>query len=297
MTKKIKGIIALSRWIEFYDFTMALTLISVIFAQGWAGTRLLAIALANFLAMTYAFMINDTEDAEEDAQDPKKKLRNPISNGSLTKKEGWLVSNITFLISLLIYAYVAYTTALINVFWAGLAALVISLLYSWRKVRLKAIPVIDVLTHMYMLSGSIFLTSYLAFSSNLSLAGWAALIAVMIVSGYGQLDNEIRDFETDVKTKIKTTATIMGKKPAIALQTVLIIIAGIGFLYIGTLLNDISTFLLRFVISFFPIFLLNALSYFKTKEKKYKIWLHRSLVLAAAAASLWVLADGIRMIK
>jgi 4-hydroxybenzoate polyprenyltransferase len=297
MLKKIKGVIALSRWIEVYDFTLALTLISVIFAQGWAGTRLIAIVVANFLAMTYAFMINDTEDAEEDAQDPKKRLRNPISNGSLTRSEGWWVSNITFLISLAIYAYVAFTTGLVNVFWAGLIALIISFLYSWRKVRLKAMPVIDVLTHMYMLSGSIFLTSYLAFSNNLSLAGWAAFIAVMIVSGYGQLDNEIRDFETDVKTKIKTTATIMGKKPAIILQTVLIIIAGIGFIYIATLLNDISGFLLRYIVSFIPILILNALTYFKTKKAHYKIWLHRSLVLAAAAAALLVLFDGIQLIK
>ena len=297
MLTKIKGIIALSRWIEVYDFTLALTFITVLFAGGWAGTRLIAIITANFLAMIYAFMINDVEDAIEDAEDPKKKKRNPISNGSLTRQEGWLVANVTLILSLLIFAYIAYTIGNASVLIAGAASLLISFLYSWRKVRLKAIPIIDVLTHMYMLSGAIFVTSYLAYTPNLTTPGWIAFISMMFVSGYGQLDNEIRDFVVDKKTGIKTLATIIGRKQAIVLQLVLIGIALVGFAYLGTLIIDPLGFITKYIICVIVIFLLNCLTYFKSNTTNIKVWMYRSLVLASAATAGWLLLSGTKLIN
>jgi 4-hydroxybenzoate polyprenyltransferase len=234
-------------------------------------------------------MINDVEDYKEDAEDPKKKLRNPVSNGTLTRKEGLLVSNITLAISLLLYLIISIQINSMSVFIAGLATLIISFLYSWRKVRLKAIPVIDVITHMYMLSGSIFVTSYLTFNPIFNTTAWAGLISVMFVSGYGQLDNEIRDFVVDKKTGIKTIATVIGKKQAIILQMILIGISLLGFIYLGTKIVDVQGFLLKFFTCLIILFTPPLILYLTKRKLNLKVWFHRSLVLSAAATALWIL--------
>jgi len=231
MKKKILGIIALSRWLEVYDFNLAVSFLGAIMAGGWAGWRLVTIVIANFLSLTFAFMFNDVEDAEEDSLNEKKRKRNPISNGSLTRNEGHLAACVTFLLSMLLYFFLAIETNNNGVLIAGTATLIIEFLYSWRKIRLKAIPVIDVLTHMFMLSGAQYLVAYLSFKRELDLNGLLILGMLMIISCYGQLDNEIRDFDTDVKTHIRTTAVVLGRKLAIALQICFLAGGGIVIVY------------------------------------------------------------------
>src|SRR5690606_41448835 len=45
--------------------------------------RLVAVTAANILAVAYAFMINDIEDAPDDALDPARAAKNPITSGRL----------------------------------------------------------------------------------------------------------------------------------------------------------------------------------------------------------------------
>lgn len=286
--KKIKGIIALSRIFEVFDFTLALSLLGIILSGGWIGTRMIAIIFANFLAMTYAFMINDVEDAPEDAENPKKKKRNPICNGSLTRGEGLLVSNITLLLSFLLYLLIAVKTGLTLVLVIGILTLLVSFLYSWRKVRLKAIPIVDVITHMFMLSGFIYLTSYYSYSANMTTLPLIAFMSIISISAYGQLDNEVRDFETDKKTSIKTLATIIGKKPAQILQFLFMATAVILFIYIVLALKDPVGLVIKFLISFTLAFIVPFILYLK-KDKRIEIkpWIQRSLVYAAILTLVW----------
>lgn len=292
MLKKVKGVIALSRWKEVYDFTLALTFITILIAGGEINTRLIALLIANFLAMSYPFMFNDIEDAPDDAEDPKKKKRNPICNGSLLRNEGLFVVNTIFIITILLFFYISYTINSWYVFIIGTITMIVSFFYSWRKVRLKAIPIVDVITHMFMLAGSIFLTSYFAYAQTLTLDALIVLIAVMFVSGYGQMDNEIRDFIVDSKTKVKTTATVIGKRNAIILQTILIAIAAVSILYIGTRINNIGSFVQNFVISFIVIIALPFIAQLSGLKIETKVWIHRAIVLAAAVAAFLYLISG-----
>ncbi len=286
---KIKGIIALSRILEVFDFTLALTLLGVLFSQGWLGTRLIAVLFANFLAMTYAFMINDVEDAEEDSQNPKKKKRNPLCNGSLTRQEGLLVSNITLVISFLLYLYIAIQTGFTLVLILGIITLAVSFFYSWRKVRLKAIPIVDVITHMFMLSGSIFLTSYYSYSPTLTTIPLIAFVSMILISAYGQLENEVRDFDTDKKTGIKTFATIVGIQAARFIRNAFLFIAILFVLYVIYSIKDSLGILIKYAISFIVFFIIPFILYLKKDKRiELKTWVQRSLIYAGIATLIWI---------
>ena len=79
------GLVQLTRWQETVPFVVPLTLMGALMALQTAADgqgvdlRLLAVMAANILVVTYAFMINDIEDAPDDARDPARAIRNPIS--------------------------------------------------------------------------------------------------------------------------------------------------------------------------------------------------------------------------
>ena len=74
---QIRGLIQLTRWQEYVPFVVPLTLLGGLLAARPNGIdldwRLVAVTLANILAVAYAFMINDIEDAPDDARDPARR--------------------------------------------------------------------------------------------------------------------------------------------------------------------------------------------------------------------------------
>jgi len=115
-----------------------------------------------------------------------------------------------------------------------------------------------------------------------------AFISIISISAYGQLDNEVRDFETDKKTSIKTLATIIGKKPAQILQFLFMATAVILFIYIVLALKDPVGLVIKFLISFTLAFIVPFILYLK-KDKRIEIkpWIQRSLVYAAILTLVW----------
>src|SRR3990172_2975522 len=97
---KIKAIYALTRFNEYWDFNLTLCLLALaITGKSW-DLLFLVIVLANLFSLAFAFMINDIEDSEEDATDLKKFLRNPIANKTISKREGYLYTNIVMFASI-----------------------------------------------------------------------------------------------------------------------------------------------------------------------------------------------------
>ncbi|MBE0580897.1 hypothetical protein, partial [Devosia sp.] len=67
LRRQFAGLIKLTRWKEYIPFVVPLTILGALLAArpnnvllDW---RLVAVTLANILAVAYAFMINDIEDA------------------------------------------------------------------------------------------------------------------------------------------------------------------------------------------------------------------------------------------
>ncbi len=214
--EKINGVIRLTRWREHVPFTIPLTLagglLAVEASQTMVDWRLFAVIIANILAMAFAFMINDVEDAPDDALNPKKKLHNVISAGILTRREGWIVTWATFGISLVLYGISGIWTLIL-----GGITLALCYLYSAHPFRLKARPITDVVSHALMLSGLLVMTGYFAYNANPQNA-WFVIIAAILFSAYGQFYNQIDDYEVDKEAGLKNTVVLLGKTPTLILS-------------------------------------------------------------------------------
>jgi 4-hydroxybenzoate polyprenyltransferase len=207
--QKLRDLVRLTRWREFAPFVLPVTGLGVILGATQRHTmldwRLSVVVLANLLANAYAFMINDIEDAPDDARDPSRAQRNLIANGDITPFEGWVAAGFIAAIALCLFAALGPLPLL-----TGACTLVLAHLYSWKAVRLKAWPVTDLVSHVLMLSGLLFAAGYFVYSSEPGQALIVAL-ALILISAYGQLYNQLRDFEADRAAGLKNTAILLGQ--------------------------------------------------------------------------------------
>ena len=220
MNSTVKGIIKLTRFDEYVWFVIVTTLLGAAAGGGIFGWQLIAVLLANWLAVGFAFMINDVEDADDDALNPAKINRNPISCKMISPRVGYIASYVTAILSALCYALLGPIPFVI-----GVISLIVGFLYSWRKVRIKSMPFVDLLIHCMMLAGFQFLPAYFAYTSVINSAFWWPFLAITSVSMYGELFNELRDLEGDLQAGVKHTASVLGEKNSKRLANTLL---GIG---------------------------------------------------------------------
>ena len=97
---------------------------------------------------------------------------------------------------------------------AGSACILLAFLYSWRPVRLKAIPLVDLFSHAAMLAGLQFLAAYLTFAGGTGSHWIYPALMVLAFSLYGQLFNELRDLEGDLQAGVTHTASYLGRTAA-----------------------------------------------------------------------------------
>jgi len=212
LATKMRGVVRLTRWKEYVPFVIPVTSLGAILAaepQNIAlDWRLAVTIVANIMAVGYAFMINDIEDAPDDAREADRAARNPVANGELTPRQGWAASLGVAAVTLILYGLVGVWPLII-----GSLTLALSHFYSWKPIRLKAWPVTDILSHSLMLSGLLFLAGYFAYGSNPGLV-WLVALAATLLSVYGQLYNQLRDYDMDCAAGLNNTAIVVGKRNA-----------------------------------------------------------------------------------
>lgn len=211
------GLLKLSRWKEHILFTVPATVIGATMAARQnpdvaLDAHVLTVTLANILAVTVAFMVNDIEDAPDDAREAHRAVRNPVTMGEVTPREGWLASFALSALALALYAW-----ASLAAFWTGALTVALAYLYSWRAVRLKARPVVDAISHALMLSALLFLAGYFAYDAAPGRV-WLVALGVGLISVYGQLYNQARDFDMDRAAGLHNTASIVGRRATPALM-------------------------------------------------------------------------------
>ena len=157
------------------------------------------IFLANLFLTTFGFTFNDVEDAEDDYHDIEKKKRNPISSGELTKKQGYLFSLFLLFAGLFLLLFISPF-----VFFLGLIFAFVGFFYSWKSLRLKSIPIIDLISHVIFLGVLQFFITYLAFRP-LDLFVIPFLMIIIPFSLMEEIFGELRDFDVDKKTNINNT--------------------------------------------------------------------------------------------
>ncbi len=221
---KTVSLIRLTRWKEFVPFTVPVTVFAALLSGQPLDWRLAAVTVANILAVAYAFMINDIEDAPDDSRDPARAARNPIAMGELSIRSGWVASVLVALLSLVLYAFGGWW-----VLGIGVLTVLLSHFYSWKPIRLKAWPVADVTSHSLMLSGLLFLAGYFTYDVNPGWV-WLVMLAVTLISIYGQLYNQLRDYETDKAAGLHNTAIIVGERMTRLLMYLCVALAIVFFL-------------------------------------------------------------------
>lgn len=206
------GLLRLSRWKEHILFTVPLGTLGINMAVRARDLplsfdhRLPAVLLANMLAVTCAFMVNDVEDAPDDARDPARAACNPVACGELSPREGWIAATLTGTLALALYG-----TLSLGGLIAGTLTVALAYLYSWRGVRLKAWPVVDVVAHVLLLSALLFLAGYFAYDDAPGNV-WLVALGVALVSAYGQLYNQVRDYDMDRAAGLHNTASLLGRR-------------------------------------------------------------------------------------
>ncbi len=218
------GLVRLSRWKEYVPFTIPVTVLGALLADQPLDWRLVTVTVANILAVAYAFMINDIEDAPDDALDPARAARNPIAMGEVSPRVGWFCAGGVALASVGLYV-----SGGVWVLGIGVLTVMLSHFYSWKPVRLKAFPVADVTSHSLMLSGLLFLAGYFTYGVN---PGWVWLVALSatLVSIYGQLYNQLRDYDMDKAAGLHNTAIIVGGRMTRVLMYACVALALLLFL-------------------------------------------------------------------
>jgi 4-hydroxybenzoate polyprenyltransferase len=219
LRKQLFGYLRLARYKEFFFFVVITTLLGASAGSGYFGWTLVGVLIANWLAVAFAFMINDVEDANDDALDPAKRCRNPISSEDLSPRSGRIACLAVASGALVIYALCGLWPFVI-----GVNTIAIGFLYSWKRVRFKSIPGLDLISHGLMLSGLQFLAAYFAFEYHPNSRWIFPWLLIISISLYGELFNELRDAECDRKAGIHHTASVLGPRPAYALMVSLLIV-------------------------------------------------------------------------
>ncbi len=235
MKKTIKGLIKLTRFNEYVYFVTITTLLGVAAAGGQPDWRLFLILLpANWLAVGFAFMINDVEDAPDDILSKDKMRRNPISAGLISPKTARMATYFVGVFSISLYSTLGAMPLIL-----GIASLILGALYSLRYIRLKTIAFFDIISHSLMLAGLQLLCGYFTYTSRNTNDWFWPFMFVVSISIYGELYNEIRDAEVDRVAKLKHTAIYLGEKATHILM--------ISMLVLGSFSGFISLFVINLI--------------------------------------------------
>lgn len=219
---KLQAIYHLTRWRDHVPFVVPLTLMGAMMAVAQSGAsvdwRLIPILLANIITMSAAFIINDIEDAPDDALDPKKRERNVISNGTLDAATGRLAFWLACAVAFALFALGGAWTAL----WGGVT-LVVVYTYSARPIRLKSRRIVDVISHAYGGGTQVIIVGYFLYDANPGPA-WYIIIAITLVSAYGQFYNQLDDYEVDKQAGLNNTTILLGKNLSTVIMYACIVI-------------------------------------------------------------------------
>jgi len=217
--KTIIGLAKLTRFNEYIYFVVITTILGIAAADGCFDWRFPVVIIANWLAVGFAFMVNDIEDAPDDALSTSKVKRNPVSSGLITPRTAWIASLIVGLVSAGLFFLLGLWP-----FILGLLALILGYLYSSRRVRLKTIAFFDIFSHCLMLAGLQFLCGYFTYTSTLTGDWFWPFSFVMAISIYGEFYNEIRDIEGDREAELRHTAIILGDRVSHILMLIVLVI-------------------------------------------------------------------------
>lgn len=256
----IKGLIKLSRIEDYYGSATAVAGISLIANPNLPlidrGVLLFIILLLNI----FCFAINDIEDAEDDAKDPAKVNRNPISAKIISRGVAQIFTWSVAILSLFLLSKFGLFSLVTGAF-----IVITGFLYSFKPVRLKSVPFLDLISHGLFLGGLQSLVIITANNNPVSSIGIVIAFVIFLSSVLGDINNEIRDYKVDRETGIRNTASVIDLTK-IKHFTHYLSVAPYGVIGVVILLN--ANFLT--LVYTIPLFILAGLYYLVAYASKKK---------------------------
>lgn len=166
---------------------------------------LLLSLISNIGCLAFAFAFNDLQDMEDDRKSPRGCARNPLTAGRLSVSSAQLVC---------VFCFVASITASVALGWsafiANLIAISLAFLYSWKFVRLKAVAVVDVVSHGLFIGTLQFVVALFAAGGQLT-DPWVMAFggSFFMISCLSDLNNEIRDYDADRESGLRNLLSLI----------------------------------------------------------------------------------------
>ena len=190
-----------TRLSEYYGSIFFITCLGLFLAEITDPYKILLVIVANTSAVSFSFMFNDVQDADDDRLDPQKASRNVLTSHLLRYDWAYFLCVVTVAISGGLYYLLGWPT-----FLFGCLSLVSSFLYSWKPLRIKAMPIVDIIAHSIQLGTTQFLAASSLGSVNCSLVILIS-ISIFFMSAIADVNNELRDYDVDRAANLTNTAS------------------------------------------------------------------------------------------
>jgi 4-hydroxybenzoate polyprenyltransferase len=204
---------------------------------------LLLLLLANSLLLAYVFLLNDSEGLAADSSDPNKARETAVAMAI-----GWhemrLLSIILGCLGLLLFGLIS-----LGVLLPAVCIAVLALIYSSRAVHAKGIPILSSGVH---LAGGVllFLLGYALFG-EVDRRGLLIGLYFALIFAAGHLNQEVRDYEADLRSGIVTNAVRFGKRHTFLAAFLVFTCSYVYLLWLGSL--DILPARVGWILGLYPV--------------------------------------------
>jgi len=164
------------------------------------------------LFIAFSFSINNCFDVDCDSKQPSKLTKNPVAAGRITFREGVTVSSCIALAGLAVsYTAFSLTSFLLYAslsFWGAS--------YSIPPMRLKARPLVDVVSHALGFGSLLFLYG-VSVGGEFSFTSTIVAASLFTCSAIFELRNHLEDYEVDLASGLRTTTCWLGRQKTVVL--------------------------------------------------------------------------------
>ena len=155
--------------------------------------------------LAFTFSINNCFNIKCDAHKEAKIKRNPIAAGHITFKEG-LILSLCIAFMGLVLSYLWFDK---NCFLIYFMMLLLSGAYSAPPLRLKSVPLLDLLSHSLFFGALLYLYGLLS-NGGINLQEASLVVSISLYSIILELRNHLEDYEADLNSETRTTVCYMG---------------------------------------------------------------------------------------
>lgn len=219
LVKSMLGIIRLLHLKDHIYFVVTTSILGISSSNGEVGWRFLILLLANLSAVSFAFIVDDIEDAPEDVLSTLVSNHNPISTGLISPKTARFAAFFVAALSIVFYALLGIWPLIL-----GLLILIFGFLSSLRGVRLKSLVAYDIFACSLMLAGLPFLSAHFTYAPKLTQEGFWPFIFVMSISLSATLYNKLSQTAVEKRTSQERHAPSLSDRSSRVLLILMLLI-------------------------------------------------------------------------